>query len=153
MGYRVQADGKIILKADAPVDEIVKTLGEVFPDVYQYDGLPPRLEVTLNDSYHEEATMEALKKIEKWTLSGKINYVGEQGDVWRHVFMIRKQDTEWVQEWVEESGTVYYLSDDERRFLEQLVLREIRKTDGFTTKEMKNLRGFLSALLLHLEEA
>lgn len=153
MGYRAQATGKIILKEDAPVDEIVKTLGKVFPDVYQYEGLPPRLEITLNDSYHEEAIMEALKKIEKWTLSGKINYIGEEGDVWRHIFKIKEQDAKWTQEWIEERGTVYYLSEDEQYFLNELIRREIRNTDGFTTKEMKALRGFLNALLLHFEEA
>ena len=96
MGYSAYYDGGINFKSYPP-QEIVNEGKELFEN-FDIDGC--FISFGGDGKYYEDSVYEYLEKLNPYTLSGEIEFRGEDNSLWRFVF---KDD-----EWVEESGSVIY---------------------------------------------
>jgi hypothetical protein len=99
MGYYASGNGTINFKEE-PSEELLKNFGWVI-DYYKYDN--KSISVGFNDKYNEDAIEAALNELAPYTKSGEMEFVGEDGAIWRFIFD--------KDEWKEESGTRMYDSE------------------------------------------
>lgn len=110
MSYYANGAGDILLKKEAPVDELIADLEDVFSEVCRADWMKPRedgiwIEVIQNDRFHCDDAEEALTKIDPFTLEGEICMRGEDDSIWRYRFA----DGAWRKE------QAYVLYEEDRK--------------------------------------
>lgn len=97
MGYRVSAEGTIMLKKGTPED-IIRRVNMVFADICEEKKLAGITELQLwhNDSFDSQTAMEMLEETIPYTTEGEINVEGEDGNRWRYRFV--EEYSKWVHE-------------------------------------------------------
>ena len=98
MSYYANYSGNIKFSNIVP-KELIKEADEIFENFY-YDENDGSADFGGNDRYSEDDMYRYFEKITPYTLSGEIEYVGEDNSIWRFIF----KDGEWR----EESGRIEY---------------------------------------------
>lgn len=100
MGYSASAYGTAVFEKSVYIDEILKTLGEVFDDAFLEEELDDgayKVTVSNNERFDVDYAPKVLEQLDKVTLDGEIHVEGENGSRWRYRFIVE------YGEWVEES--------------------------------------------------
>ena len=117
MGYYASSSGTIKVKEE-PAEDTMKIIKNAFENVDYYEK-EKEVDVCGYEKYYEESVYDALEAIKPITISGDIEFKGDDDYFWRFYF----KDGNWI----EESGKIYYESDlptvktDKEEFLGSII--------------------------------
>ena len=108
MGYSATFDGMIILSTKLDPLELQKKAQEVFLNNVAVTDLCEQ-DYTLwlggYERYHDDEVFAFLRQINPFTISGEIEYCGDDNSLWRHVYDSKRK------QWMEQDGEIVYESD------------------------------------------
>ena len=117
MGYYASGSGTIKVKEE-PAENTIKIINNAFENVDYYEK-EKEINICGYEKYYEESVYDAIEAIRPITISGNIEFKGEDDCIWRFYF----KDGNWI----EESGEIYYESDlptvktDKEEFLGSII--------------------------------
>ena len=139
MGYSATFDGMIILSTKLDPLELQEKAQEVFLNNVAVTDLCDH-DYTLwlggYERYLDDEVFAFLQHIRPYTISGEIEYCGDDNSLWRHVF-----DPERKQ-WLEQDGEVVYESDGQTipDLMEQITRLQANMQPSQKSKESDHSR-------------
>lgn len=125
MGYCADGSGFANLKRDADIAELKAKLDAL--DVWlNWRIYKDSVDFYDSDNYHEDETIEFLNTLAPYVAEGEVNYIGEDGCIWRFRF-----DPD-EQEWVEESATIDYNFES---YTDEQMIEELDKRGYIVQKK------------------
>ena len=119
MGYYASFTGEIVLNKRTPgkLFNLIEDTWEDYQEIKE-DGTIV-CEIRGYDKYWSDTVEDTLEKIKPYVISGQIDYVGEDYDLWAYIF----EDGTWKCT----NGKVYYLEYDEEELLKEAVSKPAKE--------------------------